>query len=106
VPMQLWLSNDDSTEAMTDYSQYDDWLNAGGPEADRSGPQAGPPPGWDVSSRTVADSWSPVPKAPGSTGPAVWARTAKPAQARIRPGVTVLITLSANQWVTEVRVVP
>jgi hypothetical protein len=78
---KLWLSNYDSTEAMTDHSQYDDWLNAGGPQADRSRVQVEPSQSGDVFSRTVADSWSPVPTAPGSTGCVVAPRTAEPGQA-------------------------
>jgi hypothetical protein len=66
---------------MTDHSPYDDWLKASGREADRSQPQAGPSPSRDDFSRAAAGPGSPVFTAPGSTGPVVGSRTARPAQA-------------------------
>jgi hypothetical protein len=77
---KFWLSNYDSTEAMTDHSQYDEWLRVGGPQPGRSQAQAEVPPSRDIFPRTVAGSWSPVPTAPGSTGPVVGPATAGPAQ--------------------------
>jgi hypothetical protein len=84
---KLGRSNDDSTEAMTDHSQYDDWLAAGSPRADRSLVQAGPPPSREIFPHTVADAWSPVPAAPGPSGPIVGPATAAPARVPSYPPI-------------------